>query len=295
MCKIRMIARGAALGAILSTGCTFTLPDPPTATIRHSPPADSRGGGFSYQMSPFAANLAAAATDFGHPTRLDLVDAAWQCEVHMSWLRVRLRDDRGLELGLGISGVTVSAATGIISAALSSDEQDAKTALAATAAAGAVIAGIGQFVASPDTLVQLYEASASQYSKARSLAVHAPRTNGKMAQEDLAQVMDHLLACGNSTSGDGGSKSPNKEALTAAMKEAIQKVGVLPGGAGADPAKTEGDAADKGDGGGAKPEENEPPTEKQDAGKGGRGKAEPGKGAANKLDPSKLPLKKTGK
>lgn len=287
MTKPQMTLLTAALVATLSTGCTFTLPDPPTATVRHLPPQGRRDGGYEYQMSPFAANLASAATDFGHPTRLDLVDAAWQCEVHMSWLRERLRDDRGLELGLGISGVTVSAATGIISAALSSDEQDAKTVLAATAAAGAVIAGIGQFVASPDTLVQLYESSAAQYSKARSLAAHAPRTNGKMSQDDLAQVLDHLLACSNSTSGDGAPKPVNKEALEAAMKEAIQKVGVLPGAAGAGSPKPEGNGAGGSEGNGGKPEENKPQTDKPEAAQANATKPD-----ANKVDPSKVPIKK---
>lgn len=287
MKKLQVTLLTTALGAILSTGCTFTLPDPPTATIRHPPPENSRDGAYSYQMSPFAAKLASLAADLGHPTKLELVDAAWQCEIHMSWLRERLRDDRGLELGLGISGVTVSAATGIISAALTSDDQDAKTVLAATAAAGAVIAGIGQFVASPDTLVQLYEASAGQYGRARSLTAHAPRTNGKMSQDDLAQVLDHLLACGNSTGADGAPKPLNKEALVSAMKEAIQKVGVLPGTGGGESPKAEGDGTTTSEGNGTKPEEDKPQPDKPEAGATGAKKAD-----AKKIDPSKVPIKK---
>ena len=196
------------------TGCTFTIPDPPTASVQYF--TWKQVDPWSYDRSPFAASLEAATQDSVGPTRLEVVDAAWQCESHLHAVRTKLRDDRGVQLALGIIGGGTSASTGIISAALPNDQGSAKTALAAAAALGAVVASIGQLIATPDTLIQLYSAALAEYTMARNLAVRALRDKGKIDQTHMAEIVSHLLACGNGGSSGDANKPSSKPETSAA-------------------------------------------------------------------------------
>lgn len=224
--ELTLITRSAAWAiaavaglAAANVGCQFTIPQPPTASVRRSPiPApDSMAkkatsydpkSEYSY-VSPVAESLVGGTDDAVVKRRV--LDAVYLCENRLQALASKMESQRDSRAIVSIVGGLLGSSSGVASAALETDDRAAKVTLASIAVASGVAVLVGQAIGDPAQELKLFNSASREYDAGvdaiRSLW-HPPK--GVSSDDIFFQAEAHFRRCGSIVEAGVSSADDNK-------------------------------------------------------------------------------------